>query len=131
VDPRRRGRGRSDRLVLTLTLGEASIVVSVALLGVWGLGVGVVGVGWSTWLARDYPDHAEAGGGILVAIIQGSMMIGALLGGELIDANGPTAPPIASIVIPAIGAVYTVFALRSGRRALAELAGRGARQGDE
>lgn len=118
-------------LVLTLTLSEASIVVSVALLGVWGLGVGVVGVGWSTWLARDYPDHAEAGGGILVAIIQGSMMIGALLGGGLIDANGPTAPPTASIVILAVGAAYTVFALRSGRKAVAEPAEGGARQGDE
>lgn len=104
-------------LVLLLTFAGASQAVALLLVGAWGLALGGVSVAWSTWLALTYPDHAEAGGGILVAAIQGSMMLGAMIGGGLIDAVGATGPLVTAIVVLAVGAVYTVFALRARRTA--------------
>lgn len=52
----------------------------------------------------------RAGGGILVAAIQGSMMTGAMIGGGPIDATGPL---VAAIAVLAVGAIHTAFALRA------------------
>jgi len=98
-------------LALLFILGAGSTVITVTLVAGWGFAVGMVAVAWSTWLAQSYPDHGESGGGILVAVIQGSMMLGAIFGGVLIDAAGPTAPLLAATVVLAVGAVYTFTAL--------------------
>ena len=99
-------------LALLWNFGTAQ-PVAVALVGLCGFALGGFGVGWSTWIAEKYPDHAEATGGILVATIQAGMMLGAMVGGGLINAVGAKGPILASIVVFAIGAVHTVFALRS------------------
>lgn len=99
-------------LALLWSTASSSQVAVIACIAVWGFAGGAFGVGWSSWLARTYPDHAEAGGGILVAAIQGSMMFGAMLGGGLIDTIGATGPLIASIAILAVGAIHTAIALR-------------------
>lgn len=61
-------------------------------------------------LGSTYPDHADAGGGILVAAIQGSMVAGAMIGGGLIDAIGPF---VAAIAVLAVGAIHTALVLRA------------------
>lgn len=45
-------------------------------------------VGWWAWLARSLPQDAEAGGGLMVAVIQLAISAGAIVGGFLYDASG-------------------------------------------
>ena len=40
---------------------------------------------WSTWLATGISDEPESGGGLLIAGIQLSIMLGAAFGGLLLD----------------------------------------------
>jgi len=42
-------------------------------------------VAWSTWLTKGISDEPESGGGLLVAAIQLSIMLGAAFGGLLLD----------------------------------------------
>lgn len=99
-------------LVLALLAVGSSQVATLALVATWGFAAGVVPVGWSTWLTRTIPDSAEAGGGILVAAIQGSMLAGALVGGVLIDRTGILGPVLAAGVILLLSGPYTLRALR-------------------
>jgi predicted MFS family arabinose efflux permease len=99
-------------LALLFALGHGSPMVTLILVAGWGFAVGMVAVGWSTWLAQTYPEHAESGGGILVAVIQGSMMLGAMIGGVLIDNVGATGPLLAATAVLAVGAFHTFHVLR-------------------
>jgi predicted MFS family arabinose efflux permease len=45
-------------------------------------------VGWWTWLSKVLPDDAEAGGGLMVAVIQLAIALGATIGGVLYDMSG-------------------------------------------
>ena len=44
--------------------------------------------GWWTWIARTLPDNAEAGGGLMVAVIQLSIALGSTAGGIVFDRLG-------------------------------------------
>lgn len=92
--------------LLALLATGGSMVAAMGCVGLWGFFLDMVAVSWSTWVTRTYPDHAEPAGGILVAAIQGSMMLGALVGGGLIDNLSVVAPLVASIVILAVAALY-------------------------
>lgn len=70
-----------------VTFGESSSVTAV-LLGCWGLVATAAPVAWWTWLARSLPDEAEAGGGMMVAIVQLAIALGATLGGVVFDLHG-------------------------------------------
>lgn len=59
-----------------------------ALLSAWGLLATSAPVGWWSWLARTFTDNAEAGGGLMVAVVQCSIALGATLGGLLFDSLG-------------------------------------------
>ncbi|MFC4637740.1 MFS transporter [Deinococcus hohokamensis] len=75
-------------VAVALTLfGGVPILVAV-LLAVWGLLATAAPVGWWTWLSRVLPDDAEAGGGLMVAVIQLAITLGATLGGVLYDHSG-------------------------------------------
>ena len=67
--------------------GTVAPVVAV-LLALWGLVATAAPVGWWTWLARTLPHDAEAGGGLIVAVVQLAIGLGATLGGMLFDAWG-------------------------------------------
>lgn len=58
------------------------------LLAVWGFLGTSVPVAWWTWTAQTVPDAAEMAGGLLVAVIQLAIALGAVLGGILFDAWG-------------------------------------------
>jgi predicted MFS family arabinose efflux permease len=45
-------------------------------------------VGWWTWMSKELPDDAEAGGGLLVAVVQLAIALGAAAGGWVFDASG-------------------------------------------
>lgn len=59
-----------------------------ALLSAWGLLATSAPVGWWSWLARTFTDNAEVGGGLMVAVVQCSIALGATLGGLLFDSLG-------------------------------------------
>jgi predicted MFS family arabinose efflux permease len=81
-----------------------SLLVTAALLGVWGLLATSAPVGWWTWLSRTMPRDAEAGGGLMVAVVQLAITIGATVGGVLFDASGYQATFGAAAVLLVIAA---------------------------
>jgi predicted MFS family arabinose efflux permease len=66
----------------------ASPLMAGGLLLLWGLVGTAAPVAWWTWLSKTLPDDAEAGGGLMVAVIQLAITLGASLGGFLVDAQG-------------------------------------------
>lgn len=75
-------------IALALVAWGSSPAATMLLLGVWGLVATAAPVGWWTWLSRALPDDAEAGGGLMVAIIQLAIACGATLGGVVFDLSG-------------------------------------------
>jgi len=73
--------------VALAVLGTSPVVVGLLLAG-WGLIGTAAPVGWWTWLSKVLPDDAEAGGGLMVAVIQLAIALGATLGGVVYDASG-------------------------------------------
>lgn len=65
-----------------------SLPATAVLLVLWGLVATAAPVAWWTWLARTLPDDAEAGGGLMVAIVQLAITLGATVGGVLYDHQG-------------------------------------------
>jgi predicted MFS family arabinose efflux permease len=94
----------------------ASVGVAACLLAVWGLVATAAPVGWWTWLARTLPRDAEAGGGLMVAVVQLAIMLGASAGGLLFDASGTTATFGLSAALLALAAGLAVLAARATRR---------------
>ena len=75
-------------IALALTvLGGSPVTVGILLAG-WGLIGTAAPVGWSMWLNKVLPDDAEAGGGLMVAVIQLAVALGATMGGFLYDMSG-------------------------------------------
>lgn len=75
-------------IAATLILAGGWLPGIALLLGGWGLLGTAAPVGWWTWLARTLPQDAEAGGGLMVAIIQLAITLGAAAGGLLYDLGG-------------------------------------------
>lgn len=101
-------------IALALVAFGGSVSITTVLLGVWGLVATAAPVGWWTWLARALPDDAEAGGGLMVAIVQLAIASGATLGGVLYGLDGYRATFESSAAILLIAAVATVLAGRAG-----------------
>lgn len=96
-----------------VNFGESAMLTAV-LLGLWGLVATAAPVGWWTWLAQTLPDDAEAGGGMLVAIVQLAIAGGAIVGGLAFDLSGYKATFELSA---AVLVVASVFAWLAGRAA--------------
>jgi predicted MFS family arabinose efflux permease len=75
-------------LALALIAFGSSVAATAVLLGIWGLVATSAPVAWWTWLARSLPQDAEAGGGLMVAVVQLAIASGATFGGILFDASG-------------------------------------------
>jgi predicted MFS family arabinose efflux permease len=76
--------------VIAVTLIEvgATVTATTLLLGLWGLVATAAPVGWWIWIARTLPQDAEAGGGLMVAVVQLSIAMGSTVGGLLFDGSG-------------------------------------------
>ncbi|UZJ62812.1 MFS transporter [Pseudomonas sp. KU26590] len=70
--------------LLMLLFGHLKPGVAVAMIS-WGGLNAAIPVAWSTWLSKSVSDDPESGGGLLVAAIQLSIMVGGALGGLLLD----------------------------------------------
>jgi len=99
-----------------VAFGHSAAAVTV-LLAIWGLVGTSAPVGWWTWLAQTLPQDAEAGGGLMVAVIQLAIMLGATLGGLLFDASGYRATFHLSAGLLIAAAVLALLAGRSARHA--------------
>ncbi len=79
------------------------------IMGLWGLVATPAPVAWSTWLTKTLPQDAEAGGGLMVAIIQLAITLGATIGGLLFDWQGYQATFILSALILVVSAVSVLI----------------------
>jgi predicted MFS family arabinose efflux permease len=101
-------------IAITLTTHVSGLVVIGTLLAGWGLVATAAPVGWFTWLAQVLPDDAEAGGGLMVAVIQVAITAGATTGGLLFDGGGYRMTFLAgAILLLLAGAVAFVAAQTS------------------
>ncbi|MCW2239844.1 MFS transporter [Azospirillum canadense] len=97
-----------------VTVGGGTAVTAV-LLGIWGLFATSAPVGWWTWVARTLPDDAEAGGGLMVAVVQLAITLGAGVGGLLFDRSGYQATFGFSAVLLVVAALLAVMTSHKGR----------------
>ena len=70
--------------------------------------------GWS-WLAETLPHDAEAGGGLMVAMIQLSIALGSTVGGLLFDGVSYRATFGMSAVLLVAAAGFTVLTARRAK----------------
>ena len=94
----------------------SSAATTTVLLGLWGLVATAAPVGWWTWLARTLPEAAEAGGGLMVAIIQLAIASGATVGGLVFDSSGYRATFELSAALLGVAAALAFLAARAATR---------------
>lgn len=100
-------------IALTLIPAGSWVVPVVILLGLWGLMATAAPVGWWSWIAQAMPNDAEAGGGLMVAVVQFAIASGSTLGGWLFDHSGYQSTFTASAAILLLGAALTVLAMHA------------------
>jgi predicted MFS family arabinose efflux permease len=100
--------------VALTVLGGSPLAVGLLLAG-WGLIGTAAPVAWWTWLSRVLPDDAEAGGGLMVAVVQLAIALGATAGGVVYDASGYRSTFALSAATLGASALLAAAALRPGR----------------
>lgn len=75
-------------IALALIAFGTSVPAVATLLALWGLVATAAPVGWWMWLASTLPNSAEAGGGLMVAVVQLAIGLGSMVGGFIFDASG-------------------------------------------
>jgi len=95
-----------------LILTGHSIWIVAPLLGFWGLLATAAPTGWWTWIARTLPEDAEAGGGLMVAVIQLSIALGSTAGGMVFDHIGWQSTFAMSAILLLSTVVLTGFTAR-------------------
>ncbi|WP_321797461.1 MFS transporter [Burkholderia sp. BCC1988] len=107
-------------IAVALVWCGASTAATAGLLALWGLTGTAAPVGWWTWLARTLSHDAEAGGGLMVAVVQLAIALGATTGGLLYDLHGYRATFAMSAALLVCAGVA---AFAAGRAAAARTAG--------
>lgn len=90
------------------------VVVAALLLAVWGAMNTAMSIGWMAWLSQNVDDAPEAAGSLMVAAIQAAILLGAALGGTLLDRIGISATFIGSAALSTVA----VLLVGSGKRLL-------------
>ena len=98
-------------IAVALTLFGGKVAAVAALLGIWGIVATAAPVGWWSWLAITLPRDAEAGGGLMVAVVQLAIALGSTIGGLLFDRSGYQSTFIASAAVLLLAAFLTSRAL--------------------
>lgn len=75
-------------IVIGLIYFAHSLIAIFILMALWGFLGTSAPVAWWTWLSKTLPHEAEAGGGLMVAIIQLAITLGASFGGMFFDIYG-------------------------------------------
>ncbi len=92
-------------IALALLAFGAELAPVFVLLGLWGLLATAAPTGWWSWLAQTLPGDAEAGGGLMVAVVQLSIGFGSTVGGILLDGHGFRATFTASAALLVLAAL--------------------------
>jgi len=111
------------RVLIAIPVVMAAIAVFLIVVGhnlpmttfalcIWGMIGTVAPVIWWTWLSQSLPEDAEAGGGLMVAVIQLAITLGAVIGGILFDVGGYEITFTASGVLLLFGAAFGLFAAK-------------------
>lgn len=100
-------------IALALIPFGTGLGTSAALLAMWGLLATAAPVGWWSWIAQALPGDAEAGGGLMVAVIQLAIALGSTIGGMLFDGSGYQGTFVMSAAVLLLGAFLTLLASRS------------------
>ncbi|WP_412769862.1 MFS transporter [Ralstonia pseudosolanacearum] len=98
--------------LVLIPVGSWVITVTV-LLGLWGLMATAAPVGWWSWVAHATAENAEAGGGLMVAVIQLSIALGSTVGGVLFDTSGYQSTFGASAIVLLLAAFLAFLTWRS------------------
>ena len=96
-----------------LVLG-GSVIATALFLAVWGAMNTAMSVIWMTWMSQTIDDAPEAAGSLMVAAIQTSILMGAVLGGLLLDGATIAATFVGSAVLAGLA----VALIGTGRRLL-------------
>ncbi|MBS0521180.1 MAG: MFS transporter [Proteobacteria bacterium] len=81
-----------------LLLGFSPIAAGL-FMAIWGAMNTMFSVIWMTWMSQNADDAPEAGGSLMVAAIQASILLGAVVGGLLLDALSIQATFIGSVAL--------------------------------
>ncbi len=81
-----------------LFTGGSSLLTGI-LLFVWGAMNTAMSVIFMTWMAQNVDDAPEEGGSLMVASIQASILLGAVVGGALLDSWSITATFAGSVIL--------------------------------
>ena len=98
---------------LALIAFGSDVAIVTALLGLWGLISTAAPVGWWAWVPRTFPQNAEAGGGLMVAMVQLSIALGSTVGGLLFDHHGYQSTFLASAAMLIIATMLIFLTSRS------------------
>lgn len=98
---------------LALIAFGSNVAIVTALLGLWGLISTAAPVGWWAWVPRTFPQNAEAGGGLMVAMVQLSIALGSTVGGLLFDHHGYQSTFLASAAMLIIATVLIFLTSRA------------------
>ncbi|EJB6531784.1 MFS transporter [Salmonella enterica] len=98
---------------LALIAFGSQVAIVTALLGLWGLISTAAPVGWWAWVPRTFPQNAEAGGGLMVAMVQLSIALGSTVGGLLFDHHGYQSTFLASAAMLIIATVLIFLTWRA------------------
>ncbi|MBO9694586.1 MAG: MFS transporter [Sphingopyxis sp.] len=91
-----------------------SVVATGLFLAIWGAMNTMFSVIWMTWMSQNADDVPEAAGSLIVAAIQSSILLGAVVGGMLLDSLSIEATFIGSIVL----AAAALLLIGNGRKML-------------
>jgi len=98
-----------------ISFGEAPVAVG-WLIAAWGLVATPAPVAWGLWLTKALPNDAEAGGGLMVAVIQLAITLGAGIGGILFDTFGWWGPLVFGVGLLVCSAFFAAIAQRKTLR---------------
>ena len=101
---------------VVLAIGGASLAVAATAVAFWGLAFGAFPVSIQSFVVRHAPDDAESAGALVIPAFQIAISSGAILGGLLIETQGP----VSVIFVLAIAALAgaSVMGARGERRQL-------------
>ncbi|RZL66036.1 MAG: MFS transporter [Variovorax sp.] len=102
-------------IAVALIAMGGSLSATTVLLGLWGLVATAAPVGWWLWVARTLPQDAEAGGGLMVAVVQLAIAAGSTAGGLLFDRSGYRGTFAFSAGLLLVGAFLVVLTSRAAQ----------------
>lgn len=91
-----------------------SVIAAGLFMAIWGAMNTMFSVIWMTWMSQNADDMPEAAGSLLVAAIQASILLGAVVGGLLLDSFSIQATFIGSVIL----AAAAIALIGNGRKML-------------